>query len=161
MDLEKAGQDRKFRYKPQVHLALLFIIAIMVYFAVKTMTATQELGSTIIYIVCFVVFTAAVLDSLFTYYQVSDEGLLLKSLLKSTFIRWDEINEINKQSGASLVTETIGIYSRKDKITVTRWTQGYLALLSCIVDRCKCRDDVNIDCRVTSLLNRGRVKRQA
>ncbi len=146
--------SRRFRYKIQVHLALVFVAVTMVYFAAGSLKTIPDMATVVIYACCFIVFIAAIIDSIFTFYDVGDEGLALRSLLKSTYIKWDQVAEIKKLSGGSLVTETVGICSDRDKIAVSRWTKGYGELLSLILDNCRSREDVQIDFRVLNIINK-------
>jgi len=92
--------------------------------------------------------------NLFTYYTVSDKGLVLYSITKKISINWDDIEHIVLLSPQKIIgiSVSIGIFNKDRKISIIPWIKDYKEILKRVLTEAEKRGIQGIDQRVVDLL---------
>ena len=92
------------------------------------------------------------INNLVAEYALDEKSIILKSLIKKTELNWDEIECIMKQPAGKFVKESIGIFTKDKKISITPWTKGYKLLLRLVVEEVNKRKSVKVDPKVLEII---------
>ncbi len=89
----------------------------------------------------------------FSYFIVDEQKITYVRLSTHTEINWDDIAHIGLPHSQILKLFQMAIYSTEGKVLmVTFWFENYKELAHYIIDNCKTNPDIQIDDRLTALL---------
>lgn len=143
---------RKYRFRIKIHIISVLVVAFLILLYILSSYTTEKSSLDVIYLIGIIMASFGFVVNLLAYYSIEQDGIRLKSIIKSTKIKWSEILYVKEQSAGKLVGLSIAIVSKDKKINITPWTKDYKVLLGEVVMNYKNEESACISQNVLELL---------